>query len=210
MTEEFDPKNRFFGRDRFQRKPGEPRFVEDEGLDMEARLNEIMSDLVEKLTKYMLVDTSCLDELKAEEAEVVVQSDGEHLYVGRRVIKDPKQLSVLEAGIYAKRIKALEWATGIQIFAAEEDESELTDRFVSYFTNRALDPVNAMQYMNAYLKAGVEPNEVLDLIDAHADQIRKNPYRYAPKPERATEYLAACVETIKQIVENHRFTREQF
>ena len=99
MTREFDPRNRFFGRGRFERKPGEPRFVE--GLDMERRLDEIMGDLLSKITRFMLAETSYLNELKAEEAELVVQSDGEHLYVGRKIIDDPKKLSVLETGIYA-------------------------------------------------------------------------------------------------------------
>jgi len=196
-------------RRRFQQQPGEPKYAEE--YDMEKRLNETLADLMGKITKYMNLDTSYLDELKAEEAEWVVMQDGEHLYVCRKTVKDPKQLSILESHIYQARINALIFGAEVKIFSTENaEEDEITRSLRNYFKSWSLDPDAAMQYMNAYLKSGADPDEVERKVIRNHDEIRKNPDKYAPEPERATEYLAACVETLRQIVENHRFTKKQF
>ena len=138
-------KKRFNLGDRF----GGNRFTRDEEPNMEKRLNEILADIMVKMAKYMNLDTSCLDELKAEEAEWIVKKDGPNLYIGKRTVGGTKQLSILESHIYQARIEALKYGANRDIFLEKE-------------------------------------------------------------PERATEYLAVCVEQIRQIVGNHRFTREQF
>jgi len=203
------PQNRFYEEGEFQKKPGEPRFVE--GIDMVKRLEDLLADLLGKFTKYMRVDTSKFQELETEEAERVVQSDGEHLYLGRRTIKDPKKLSMLDIGVYTGRIQALDWAIQIKIFSEERKDDEISKKLRFRFGNKyRVDPEAALQYMNAFIKAGISPEEVEDKIAESVDEIKANPKKYAPEPEKATEYLAGCVEQIRQIVENHRFTKETF
>lgn len=207
MTQESNQGKWYRGEDKFSKGL---RFVGDEGIDMEKRLDDILADIIHKITKYMNADTSYLNELKAEEAEWVVQSDGKHLYVGKKTIKDPEQLSVLEAGIYTARIEAIKFGADVHLFSTGDAEDEAAKKLKAYFGNKGLNPKSALQYMNAYLKLGIGEDEVVQKVLDSADEIEKNPGRYAPQPERATEYLAACVETLRQIIENHRFTRDQF
>jgi hypothetical protein len=209
-----NPKNRFYGDGRFKRKPGEPVFAGDEGMDMVNRLDEILADIMDKFAspRYWRADTGVLHELKAEEAEVVVQSDGEHIYIGRKIIDDPEKLAVLETGIYKARTAALEWAVKVKILPAEYEDDESSQRIRQHFGNKlGLDrPQSAVEYMLAFSEAGIDEDELEQrLIDA-ADEMKADPMKYAPEPERATEYLAACVELIRQVIENHRFTKETF
>jgi hypothetical protein len=151
------PQNRFFGEGRFQRKPGEPRFVEE--FDMEKRLMELEGELIAKMSIYMRLEPSKLDELKVEEREWVVQQDGEHLYIGKKTVEGAKDLSVVDTAVYAARQQVLEQMAQRYVFCEEEYLEEDPDRKVY---------------------------------------------------PCATDILIGCIEQMRQLFENHRFTAEQF
>ncbi|MBW2982212.1 hypothetical protein KY343_05005 [Candidatus Woesearchaeota archaeon] len=189
---------------------GEDRLQVAGGVNMIKRLNERVSETMKELLRDYRIDTSKMRDITAEQKEWRIESDGQHLYIGRETeMSDPQQLAVLETFVYNDRIKDIEWAAGIHIFS-NGSASTLTPELIIHFEKNSLDLKAASQYLNAYLTSGIDPDEVLDYIDAQADQIRENPRRFEPQPERATEYLAACVETMRQLFTKTRFTVESF
>ena len=105
-----------------------------------------------------------------------IKKDGKHLYVGKKSVKDPKELSILETAIYTRKINRLSLAAKIHIFSAEEPDDDKSAREMrAYFKSRGFDEESAMQYLDAYIAMGKDEEEAVQCVNDSAEQILSDP-----------------------------------